>query len=74
MDRLKEEDGMKRPAVSPFQTEWKNGLIAAAATVVFVASDMPARIMSMNPGQIGIFIQLNVLHAVHFGLELIRFN
>ncbi|WP_274365465.1 hypothetical protein [Paenibacillus thermotolerans] len=65
---------MSKPVVPHFQTEWRNGLIAAAATVVFVASDMPARILSMNPDQVGMFIQINVLHAVQFGLELIRLN
>lgn len=74
MERLKEEGSMQREIVPHFQTEWRNGLIAAAATVAFVVSDIPARIVSMDPDQVGLFIQINVLQAVDFGLQFIRFS
>jgi hypothetical protein len=54
-----------------FPLEWKNGLVAAAATLVFVASDMPQRIVSLDAMRVGTFIQVKVLTAVELGIHWI---
>jgi hypothetical protein len=54
-----------------FPLEWKNGLVAAVATLVFVASDMPQRIVSLDAIRVGTFIQVKVLTAVELGIHWI---
>lgn len=74
MERLSLSDRSLVTASQHVYGEWKNGLIAAAATILFVASDIPSRLVSVNPGEVGLYIQVNVLSAVQFGIHLIRFN